>query len=383
MKLTVKTSVLQSLVTKAVKASTNNKLVVLTSFMAIDLTSGTLSITTCDGVNYFTVSAHNITGEDFSIVVRVELFSKIVSKITTETVSMELTDKYLMLRGNGEYKIELPLDEEGDLVTFPSTNFVDDEYESGTIKSAFVKSIILANKPSLALTAEIPSLMNYYCGKYGDDNIVVTSDKNNICYNKIPTFTKEALISPMVFDILALFEGEDINYKYGKSVIEFTSPTMRLFIKVLPYINEFPIDSIVPVTDVQYPSECVVSKTSLLSVLGRLGLFIMNSDGRDIPSVVLNFTDKGLLLTTPNNSASETIPYQESTKFSPFSATIALKPFQDHVSARSGDIVRLQYGIPNAIKIVDNNIVQIMSYLVSATDSYEEDVEEVEESTEE
>ena len=58
-------------------------------------------------------------GEDFYVVVQVEQFSKLIGKMTCETISLEVNDGILNVKGNGDYKIELPLDEEGNTIQFP------------------------------------------------------------------------------------------------------------------------------------------------------------------------------------------------------------------------------------------------------------------------
>lgn len=379
MNFTIKTNILQGLVNKAVKASTNNKMIPLTGLMSVELNAGVLSITTCDGLNFFTVSTNDITGDDFSVVVKVDTFSKIVSKTTSEYITLTLDGTLLSYKGNGSYKIELPLDPEGELITFPTNTFTATEYESGTIKLPYVKSVIVANKPCLATTNEQPCLTCYYCS----DSSVISGIQENICHNAVSTFKTPVLLTPMVFDLLSIFDCEDIAYKYADNIIEFTSNNMKLFAKTMPYINDFPVQALENLAELDFVSECVVSKSQLLSVLDRLALFINDFT---INTVNLNFTKEGLLVTSANDNGSELLPYQESTGFNEFTCEVDIALFKKNVAARTGELVRLNYGLCNVwiaddseengghykqqnmgcLKLVDNAVTQIVAFMGDA-----------------
>ena len=120
MKLSVKTPIMKELVSRAIKGASQNKLIPLTGLMAIQLKDGKLTLLTTDASNYLYVMQDNVAGDEFYVVVQVEQFSKLISKMTCDMLVLELNDSILTVKGNGEYKIELPLDETGDLIKFPS-----------------------------------------------------------------------------------------------------------------------------------------------------------------------------------------------------------------------------------------------------------------------
>ena len=356
MKLKVKTSILKDLVNKAIKASTNNKMIPLTSLISIVLDNGKLSLTASDAVNFFTVSENDIDGESFSVVVKCDLFSKIVSKTTSETISLELSENSLIFKGNGEYKIDLPLDEEGKLITFPVITINSDVTKRGTIKLSAIKSAILANKPSLAVTQEAPYLMNYLC----TEDSIISADSFNICINSVKTFDEPVLISPIVFDLLSMFDSEDINYEVSDRIIVFTSPKMRLYTKTMLGLEDYPVDSIKSLGETSLPSKCTLSKKALVNILDRLSLFITDFD---INGVYLTFTNEGVKITSTNSTASELIPYQESENFEPYTCLVSVETLKKQVLARTGELVRIEYGVQNAIKLVDTNTIQIVALL--------------------
>ena len=367
MKLKIKSIILKDIVNKVIKASTNNKMVPLTSLISINVKNGIINVVASDAINYFEVSAECSASEDFSVVVRGELFSKIVSKTTSEFITLELTNNVLNFTGNGTYKIDLPLDEEGQLIKYPVYWTMGDITESGTIKLATIKSAILANKPALALTPEAPYLMNYYCG-----DSIVSADSYNICINKVKVFENPLLLSSMILDLLSLFTAETIEYKSDGSRIAFTSGSMKLYAKAQKDIEEYPIDAIMGYTETNLPSSCAVSKSQLLAVVDRLSLFISEYD---VDAVYLDFTKEGLRITSKNNSGSEIITYQESQNFEPFVCLVSVEALRKQANARSGDILYMQYGLNNALKFIDNDVIHIVALLED--DSNEDETAEV------
>ena len=80
MKFTVSTGVLKSLVAKAMKGASNNKMLPLTNFIEIECKDNILTLTTTDSTNYLYLYEELIgDNEDFSVVVGANIFSKLIS----------------------------------------------------------------------------------------------------------------------------------------------------------------------------------------------------------------------------------------------------------------------------------------------------------------
>ncbi len=108
-------------------------------------------------------------------------------------------------------------------------------------------------------------------------------------------------------------------------------------------------------------SECAVSKTELLSTLDRVSVFTAKLR---VNAVTLTFTENGLMISSTDGNASETIPYLENVSYSSFSANILVDKFRSFISARNGDVVHMLYGNPKFIKFVDGNISQLAAYTI-------------------
>lgn len=371
MKLTVKTETLKQMVTKAAKASINNKMIPLTGLMNIALENGKLSLTTSDAVHFLTVTESDITGDNFAVVVLTELFSKLVSKTTSDNVTLDFTNNVLTFTGNGTYKIDLPLNEEGELIKYPTIPTPTEDVVTGILKLSTVKSVILANKPSLAITLEAPYLTGYFCNK----DTIISADSFNICINKIKTFPENVLIAPIVFDLLSMADTEDIAYSFTESTIVFTTPKLTLVSKNMNGKEEYPIDAVTGYMNSEFPSSCTLPKTALLNVLDRLSLFISDFD---VDGVYMNFTKDGVRITSNKGSANELIPYQGSENFAPFTCLAGVDALKKQVSARTGEFVNIYYGVPEVLKLVDNNVIQVVALLDDTNEELptEDEVEE-------
>ena len=106
MKLSIKTTILQEMVSRVIKGASQNKLIPLTSLMAIQLKSGKLTLITTDASNTLYIMQDKVEGDDFYCVMPVEQFSKLVSKMSSENITLLLDNNILTINGNGIYKID-------------------------------------------------------------------------------------------------------------------------------------------------------------------------------------------------------------------------------------------------------------------------------------
>lgn len=174
-KITIPAVKFQDMVARSVKGASENKLLPITSMMCIEMKNNVLTLTTTDTANTLKVRADKIQGDDMYAVVPVSKFSALISRISSDSVTLEMTDK-LIVHANGRYEIDLCVDEDG-VVQFPEYSFTK-EGEGQIINLTSVKNILDINKPCLAKTVDTPALCGYFLGKR-----VITSDADSICFN--------------------------------------------------------------------------------------------------------------------------------------------------------------------------------------------------------
>ena len=352
-KMTVPTAKFQDMVSRAAKGASSNKLIAITSMICIELKDNVLTLTTTDTANYLKVIADKVEGDDMYAVVNVELFSKLIAKMTSESITIKMTDNSLEIKGNGTYNIPLETDEDG-VVQYPKYSF-EKEGEPETIHLSSIKNIISINKASVAKSFETPCLCGYYMG-----NRIITTDGDVICFNDMKLFNDPALVSPEMMMLLSLNTEEKINcYRNGDAFL-FETPNMVVYGVAHDGLEQFSVEEIESYLDEEFTSMCKVPKTLLENVVDRLSLFI---DPYDNNGAYFTFTKEGIKIQSKKSSSVEVINYQESKDFSPFMCCVDIPLLREQINANPGEAIELWYGHEAAIKMTSGKVTQVISLL--------------------
>ena len=356
MKLILNTSLLQTMVAKSMKGASCNKMIPITGLMAIQLKDHKLTLITTDATNYLYITEDKVDGEDFYVVVQADMFSKLVSKLTCENVTLVVADNTLNIKGNGNYKIELPLNEEGELIKYPDPLSRDTSLEdAGEINLSTVRLVLNTSKAALATSLEVPCYTGYYAG-----DKIVSTDTYKICGIDIQLFDVPALISAETMDLLDVFVDEKIQVLRANNTIAFVTPSSTVYGKLMDNIEDYQIDAISGLLDQEFDSFCKISKAELLRLLDRLSLFVSPYDKNGI---YLTFTQNGLQIESKQANSSEVIGYVESSNFKPFTCCIDIEMLHSQVKANTSDSIEIHYGEENAIKLAEGNTTQIIALL--------------------
>lgn len=365
MKLTLKTEKLKEMVSRAVKGVGNNKLIPLTSLMAIEVKDNTLTLITTDATNYLYVVEDKVVADDFYVVVDANTFSKLISKMTCENVSLEVKSGVytLEVKGNGNYKIELPLDENGEPIKYPdpvSSLNLSNAVEK-TINRTTIQVILDTIKPALAVTLENPCYTGYYVG----DQVVAT-DTYKIASMDVKLFDEARLVSPEFMELLSVMNSEKITVQMTQNDIVCSTPDCIVYGKFMEGIEDYAIDAIMGLVDTEMDSFCSIPKNAILQLLDRLSLFVGTYDKN---AIRLTFTPNGLQVSSKAASGVEIIDYVSSENFKDFTCSIDIQMLTQEIKAIQNDVIELCYGEDNAIKMTDGNITIIVALL-------EDDMEE-------
>lgn len=356
-KLSIKTVVLQEMVSRAIKGAGQNKLIAITSLMAIQLKDKQLKLITTDASNTLYVMQNDVEGEDFYCTVRVEQFSQLIAKTTSENVTLTLEGSVLVVKGNGTYKIELPLDENGDIIQYPDpASELAVEGEMIDINLSTIKTILATNKAALAVTMEEPVYTCYYMG-----DTVVTTDKSKICGLNVKMFDDPILLFPETVDLLDVMTEEKISAYVKDDIIEFISKDCIVYAHIADGIEDFAINEINTLLGEEFESSCKVARNDLLSLLDRINLFVGTYDNR---AITLTFTEQGIEVSSKQSNGVELIPYLESKNFKPYTCDLDIKMLVQQIKANAADGLNIQYGNEVSLKFVDGNVTQILALLM-------------------
>lgn len=360
----LKTTLLQSLVARAIKGASMNKMLPITSLMAIELKDNKLRLTTTDGTNYLYVGEDKVEGDDFYVVVTADIFAKLVAKMTCEYISIDIDHNFnkgavtggLTVVGNGTYSLEIPLDEDGEMVKYPDPAKAElNTIDCGEIKLSTVKYILATAKSALAQTNEIECYTGYYVG----DSVIAT-DTYKICNVDIKLFNKPALVRAETFDLLDTFIDESIEYERANDVIVFKSGNDCIYSPLMDSIDSYQVDAIMSLVETDMPSVCSVSKVAMMQLLDRLSLFVSPYDKNGI---YLTFTRTGMQVDSKKANSTEVVEYKSSENFQNFTCCIDIEMLRTQIKSTVNDLLTIRYGDNSAIQIVDGNTTQVIALL--------------------
>ena len=161
---------------------------------------------------YYAEVKMELTGdvEDFHATVNAKLFLKLISQITTETISFTLADNSLVIKGNGTYK--LPLIFEGDaLLELPKIE-IGNPTVNMNIDSSVLLSILQYNSKEISKGSVVKPVQKLY---YVDDKGAITFT-TGACVNN---FTLEKpvsiLLNNRLVKLFKLFNNGNVNFTLG------------------------------------------------------------------------------------------------------------------------------------------------------------------------
>lgn len=353
MKLKIGTARLQALLNKAVRGASCNKLIPMTSLIAIKLEDGVLHLTTTDATNYLSLVEDRVEGDNLYVAVQVDLLAKLVAKMTCDEITLEIADNALNVIGNGKYQIDIPLEDDGSFVKLPNPieNFKKDK-KIGTVDSSIIMSALTSIKPALATTMEYPWFTCYYV----KDRIVAT-DTYTVADSSNGFLDEAKLINSNVMDLLGLFVGEIAVYVDGDKML-FNTDKGDVYAVVPNGIEQYSINDIEALVQQKFDYSCTVAKSSLLSLLDRISLFVGVYDNGKI---TLSFTGDNLEVIS--KYANEKISYTNTEKAGEFTCNTDINTLITQVKAQSGSEITIEYGKDNAIKIIDGDITSVVALL--------------------
>ena len=357
MKFTVSTGVLQSLVAKAMKGASNNKMLPLTNFIEIECKDNILTLTTTDSTNYLYLYEELIgDNEDFSVVVGPNIFSKLISKLTCEVVSLSVDNDKLVVDGNGKYNIELPLDEEGRLLKFPQPlKTVDVSNPLDTITLDTINVMLGTAKNSLAVSLDIPCYTCYYAG-----DSIITTDTYKMCGINKKLFATPKLLRPEFVELLSIISLPDIKtYIDGDSIVCHTD-NCTVYGKLMDCIDDYQIGAINDILQTQFSSSGTISTQLVSQVLDRLSLFVGVYDRGEIK---LTFDDRGIIITSKQSTGIEVVPFITKENVVPFNVSVNVNMLQDLVNAIKQDTFKISYGNTSSIMLSTPDVVQVLALI--------------------
>lgn len=354
----IKTDILKDLVNKASKGITVDKLIPITNFMCIKYDSGEFVIITTDSTNYMYARRNFLDcGDEFYAVVNTDIFTKLISNITSEYITLGTIDNILMIEGNGKYKIPLSLDEDGFVIKFKDpmkdVNLTDDLVH---INVNELRNVIKTLKPSLyTRDNNIPFLSKYYFG-----DCVLASDKEQVsCYSK--NFTHEpVLLSQYMLNILDVITSDTIGYAKTDKYVILSADGVTMYGVYDIDVSTFPASTLKKILDADGNSisRCKINKSEFMDALKRINLFVGNYDNNVIG---LKFNTDGIEISSKSSAGVEFIEYVELSNYSPCECYININMLMSQLKAYPNDTVDFGFGHELFVSLRYKDFTQIIA----------------------
>lgn len=340
----VKTKNLQEMVGKLSKCG-GNKLLEITRYYNLEVGENGLVLTATDGSNFITVTDLTVKAEPFTAIVKADQFSKLVQRTSVDEMKFTLKENYLDVVGNGKYKVEIV---EGEV--YPTYDFTGIENPM-EVQTSVLKYVAGTNKYSVSTTIADGVLTGYLFS----DGKCITADGIKVCITPATITEGDCLLTQETITLIGALTDEKTKISVQDGKVLFETSNTTIFSTEMEGIEEYP--DIAPLSEIEFPSMCSLSKLAILNILDRLTLFI---DPFEKNEIKLHFTDKGLEIST-NSGSYELIAYSTSKDFQEFICSVNGLFFKELVSAVNTENFTIQYGEEALIRIESDNLVQLLA----------------------
>lgn len=278
--ISIKSESFKDVCSKILTAVDTSELSTITETLALNCNAGkfTLSVTNRE---YFVETFFDVEPSIvFEATVNAGLFLKLVSQITTDTIELSTKDNYLLIQGNGTYK--LPMIFDGDtLLKLPEIN-IENVTTNFVITSDILNSIVLYNSKEISKdTAALPVQKMYYVDELG----AITFTKGACVNDFVLSQNVKLLLNNRLVKLFKLFREGNVNFVLGHDAlsediiqtrVQFSNDTVKITAILScddALINKVPVIAIRKRANNVYPYSIVVDKNSMLQTINRLTIF--------------------------------------------------------------------------------------------------------------
>ena len=254
---------------------------------------------------------------DFRATVNANLFVKLISQTTTDTLEFVVDNQSLIIKGNGKYK--LPLIYDGDeLFKLPRISVTNNQANID-IDGNILYSIFLYNTKQLSVgTLSRPVQKLYYVDSEGC--ITFTS---GACVNKFSVnFSNKLLFNQRLVKLFKLFKDKKVNFACNVDKIspEITQTKVKfesgniILTAILPCddatLQQVPVKAIRNRAFNTYKYSVMLNKQYLIDTISRIKLFV--SDSRSVvPYAEFKFANDSVTVSDLKHENNELLYYLE------------------------------------------------------------------------
>lgn len=358
---------IQSACSKILSAVDSNAVSAVTETLQLSTEGKNLYISVTNKEYFARVKVVMSEELDFNATVNANLFLKLVSQITTETIELNVEGSALILKGNGTYK--LPLIFEGEsMLELPEIKI-----ENPTVNFKIDSNILLSilNYNSKELTKGIISrpIQKLY---YVDNNGAITFTTGACVNNFKLAQPVKMLLNDRLVKLFKLFKGEEVDFTLGydsigndtiQTKVKFESESI-VITAVLScddtMLQQFPVNAVRGRSESMYPYSININKDQLIQTINRLLLFTAATGAKDIinPYSTFEFMSDKVVIWDTNHENYEEIFYSN-TKCNiedKYTTMFDLRDLKTTLENCSEQYVALNFGDEQALVVVRGSV---------------------------
>ena len=363
--MVIKTNEIKELCSKILAAVDSSELSILADKLQLYTKDDTLYLAVSNN-KYFVKVKFILPGkENFNATLKASLFLKLISQTTSEIIDLSIADSFMVVKGNGTYKLPLVYDNDK-LLELPEI-VINNKTSEFDIETSILNSILVFNTKELNKGAVNKQVQMMY---YVDEEGAITFT-SGACVNKftLPCPIK-ILFDQQVVKLFKIFKGEKVKFAIGydalseelvQTKVSFEDDTTTL--TAILSSNDNLINS-VPVTAIRnraykdYAYSISINREELLQAINRIMLFTttgLTAYGK------FTFGDEAVSIADSRDANEEIIKYSSASNIvDPYEARLDLKDVKLTLENCTEQNITMNFGDKAAFVISRGNIYNVI-----------------------
>ena len=354
---------------KILTAVDSNSLSVLTETLQIKTENKKMYISVTNREYLAKVKIDIPEDVEFLATVNANLFLKLVSQITTDTIELSVVDSTLILKGNSVYKLPLIFDGEK-LLELPEIEIDNPTVEFDVDSNALLSLIQYNSKELTKGQPSHPMQKMYYVDEKGAITFIFGACVNSFTLEK----PVKMLLNDRLVKLFKLFKGEKVHFTMGmdaltddiiQTKVRFETPEVTIT-SILScddtMLKTFPVDSIRGRANATYPHSIKVNKDQFLQTINRLLLFSSANSAKDIikPISEFKFEKDHVVVFDTRGENKEEVWYSNSTIEDSYDTYLDLNDLKVTLETCVDPYVTLEFGDTQAVVVTHGNIKNVI-----------------------
>lgn len=310
--------------------------------------------------------------ENFNATVSAGTFLKLISQITTDTITLVVENNCLVVRGNGTYKLPMIFEEDSLLELKPID--IENETVSMRLSGEVLLSILQNNSKELQKVKEniVRPIQRYY---YVDEHGCITFSSGACVNNFELEKPVKFLLSAKVVKLFKLLGTGEVLFTLGhdfigddttQTKVRFETPTVTISAILScddSMILGVPVGPIRSRANSTYNYSVVFNKDELLQAINRFMLFVDKNSRNDFKScAVLTFQKDGVTIEGKTVDFDEFVYYtgMDNNINGEYTATIDLVDIKYCLDSYTGAYATFNFGDGQAFVLANGNIKNVI-----------------------